>query len=46
MEVKILDHSGDAWVTVFNEVAENLIGCTAEELARLKENVSYLFCQL
>lgn len=46
MEVKISDHSGDAWVTIFNEVAEELIGCTAEELARIKARVSYLFCQL
>ncbi|XP_038974645.1 replication protein A 70 kDa DNA-binding subunit B-like isoform X2 [Phoenix dactylifera] len=41
MEVKISDHSGDAWVTVFNEVAEELIGCTAEELARIKASEGY-----
>ncbi|KAG1358575.1 hypothetical protein COCNU_08G000210 [Cocos nucifera] len=41
IEVKISDFSGDAWVTVFNEVAENLIGCTAEELARIKANEGY-----
>ncbi|KAG9445573.1 hypothetical protein H6P81_011701 [Aristolochia fimbriata] len=34
--VKISDSSGEGWVSVFNEQAEKVIGCTADELEKLK----------
>ncbi|XP_068654082.1 replication protein A 70 kDa DNA-binding subunit B [Aristolochia californica] len=34
--VKISDPTGEAWVSVFNEQAEKIIGCTADELERMK----------
>ncbi|XP_068656397.1 replication protein A 70 kDa DNA-binding subunit B-like isoform X2 [Aristolochia californica] len=34
--VKISDPTSEAWVSVFNEVAEKIIGCTADELERMK----------
>ncbi|KAG1341940.1 replication protein A 70 kDa DNA-binding subunit B [Cocos nucifera] len=36
MVVKVSDHSGEAWLSVFNEQAEKIIGCTADELDRIK----------
>ncbi|KAE8681415.1 Replication protein A 70 kDa DNA-binding subunit B [Hibiscus syriacus] len=36
MVSKISDARGEAWVSAFNEVAENIIGCSAEELDELK----------
>ncbi|XP_039116942.1 replication protein A 70 kDa DNA-binding subunit B-like [Dioscorea cayenensis subsp. rotundata] len=36
MVVKVSDHSGEAWLSVFNEQAEKIIGCTADELNRIK----------
>ncbi|XP_008794277.2 replication protein A 70 kDa DNA-binding subunit B-like [Phoenix dactylifera] len=36
MVVKVSDHSGEAWLSVFNEQAEKIIGFTADELDRIK----------
>ncbi|PKA59761.1 hypothetical protein AXF42_Ash011885 [Apostasia shenzhenica] len=36
MVMKISDSTGEAWVSVFNEQAEKIIGCTADELDRIK----------
>ncbi|XP_020700533.1 replication protein A 70 kDa DNA-binding subunit B [Dendrobium catenatum] len=36
MVMKVSDSSGEAWVSVFNEHAEKIIGCSADELYRIK----------
>ncbi|XP_057519872.1 replication protein A 70 kDa DNA-binding subunit B [Amaranthus tricolor] len=36
LNAKISDASGEAWVSTFNEQAEKLIGCSADELDKLK----------
>ncbi|CAL5441904.1 unnamed protein product [Camellia sinensis] len=36
MVVKVSDASGEAWFSVFNEQAEKIIGCSADELDKLK----------
>ncbi|KAK9669118.1 hypothetical protein RND81_13G110500 [Saponaria officinalis] len=36
MVAKISDPSGEAWVSTFNEQAEKIIGCSADELDKLK----------
>ncbi|THF94743.1 replication protein A 70 kDa DNA-binding subunit B [Camellia sinensis] len=36
MVVKVSDASGEAWLSVFNEQAEKIIGCSADELDKLK----------
>ncbi|XP_077222798.1 replication protein A 70 kDa DNA-binding subunit B-like [Tasmannia lanceolata] len=36
MAVKVADASGEAWLSVFNEQAEKIIGCTADELDSMK----------
>ncbi|KAL3640500.1 Replication protein A 70 kDa DNA-binding subunit B [Castilleja foliolosa] len=36
MVVKVSDASGEAYLSVFNEQAEKIIGCTADELNELK----------
>ncbi|KAF8399600.1 hypothetical protein HHK36_015469 [Tetracentron sinense] len=36
MVVKVSDASGEAWISTFNEQAEKIIGCSAEELDRMK----------
>ncbi|XP_058180756.1 replication protein A 70 kDa DNA-binding subunit B [Rhododendron vialii] len=36
MVAKVADASGEAWVSVFNEQAEKIIGCSADELDVLK----------
>ncbi|KAF5205815.1 Replication protein a dna-binding subunit b [Thalictrum thalictroides] len=38
MVVKVADPSGEAWLSVFNEQAEQIIGCSAEELDRMKKD--------
>lgn len=40
MVVKVSDPSGEAWVSTFNEEAEHIIGCPADELNELKSQVS------
>lgn len=39
MVMKVSDSSGEAWVSVFNEQAEKIVGCTADELDRIKSEV-------
>ncbi|CAA6657380.1 unnamed protein product [Spirodela intermedia] len=34
--VKVSDPTGEAWLSVFNEQAEKIIGCSADELDRVK----------
>ncbi|XP_074571951.1 replication protein A 70 kDa DNA-binding subunit B-like isoform X2 [Curcuma longa] len=36
MVVKVTDPSGEAWLSVFNEQAEKIVGCSADELNRIK----------
>ncbi|XP_052174654.1 replication protein A 70 kDa DNA-binding subunit B-like [Diospyros lotus] len=36
MVVKVSDASGEAWISVFNDQAEKIIGCSADELDKLK----------
>ncbi|KAG6474057.1 hypothetical protein ZIOFF_067981 [Zingiber officinale] len=36
MVVKVTDASGEAWLSVFNEQAEKILGCSADELNRIK----------
>ncbi|OMP08017.1 Nucleic acid binding, tRNA/helicase-type [Corchorus olitorius] len=38
MVSKISDASGEAWVSAFNEEAERIVGCPADELDKLKSN--------
>ncbi|OWM65228.1 replication protein A 70 kDa DNA-binding subunit B [Punica granatum] len=40
MALKVTDASGDAWLSTFNEEAENIIGCSADELDQLKSQDS------
>lgn len=39
MVVKVSDASGEAWLSTFNEQAEKIIGCSADELDNLKSQV-------
>ena len=39
MVVKISDASGEAFLSVFNEEAEKIVGCSADELDKLKSEV-------
>ncbi|PUZ42179.1 hypothetical protein GQ55_9G564700 [Panicum hallii var. hallii] len=36
MVIKVSDPTGEAWVSVFNEHAEKIIGCSADELDRIR----------
>ncbi|XP_010423144.1 PREDICTED: replication protein A 70 kDa DNA-binding subunit B [Camelina sativa] len=36
MAVKVSDSTGEAWFSAFNDEAEKIIGCTADELDKLK----------
>ncbi|PWZ55091.1 Phospho-2-dehydro-3-deoxyheptonate aldolase 2, chloroplastic [Zea mays] len=42
MVIKVSDPTGEAWVSVFNEHAEKIIGCSADELDRIRKEISYL----
>jgi replication factor A1 len=33
-----MDHAGQMWITAFNEVAEQMMGISANELSKLKDN--------
>lgn len=44
MILKVSDPTGEAWLSVFNEQAEKIIGCSADELERIKTEV-LLFCR-
>lgn len=40
MVVKASDASGEAYISVFNDEAESIVGCSANELDSLKSQVS------
>ena len=40
MVVKVADESGEAYVSVFNEEAETIVGCSADELDNIKSQVT------
>ena len=40
MVIKVFDPTGEAWVSVFNEHAEKIIGCSAGELDRMRREVN------
>ena len=40
MVLKVSDPTGEAWVSVFNEHAEKIIGCSADELDRIRKEVN------
>lgn len=40
MVVRVSDASGEAWFSTFNEEAERIIGCSADELDQLKSQVT------
>lgn len=40
MVVRVSDASGEAWVSTFNEEAERIMGCSADELDQLKSQVN------
>lgn len=35
--MNVMDHTGSFWITAFNEVAEQLLGISANDLMRLKD---------
>ena len=39
MVIKVSDPTGEAWVSVFNEHAEKIIGCSADELDQIRREV-------
>ncbi|XP_010258039.1 PREDICTED: replication protein A 70 kDa DNA-binding subunit B-like [Nelumbo nucifera] len=39
MVMKVSDPSGEAWLSVFNEQAEKIIGCSADELDGMKSQI-------
>ena len=39
MVVKVCDKSGEGWISSFTEEAEQILGCTADELDQLKSEV-------
>lgn len=42
MAVKVSDSTGETWFSAFNDEAEKIIGCTADELNTLKSQVRKL----
>lgn len=42
MAVKVSDSTGETWFSAFNDEAEKIIGCTADELNKLKSEVKKL----
>lgn len=41
LSVNLSDHTGNQWVTCFQESAECILGVSAEELGNLKEMVGF-----
>jgi len=39
MQAKVLDSSGEAWVSAFNEQAESLLGVSADNLSEMRNQV-------
>ncbi|KAK1925386.1 hypothetical protein DB88DRAFT_450919 [Papiliotrema laurentii] len=37
LQINLMDHAGTLWVTAFNEVAEQVMGVTANDLHKLKD---------
>ena len=46
MVVKVSDASDEAWLSVFNEEAEKILGCSADELNKLKTEVKSLHFEI
>jgi replication factor A1 len=46
MVVKVTDASGEAFISTFNEEAEKIIGCSADELDSLRSQVTLFTCFL
>lgn len=46
MVMRVCDASGEAWLSVFNDQAEKIIGCSADELDRVKSEVKKHACML
>lgn len=42
MAVKVSDSTGETWFSAFNDEAEKIIGCSADELNKLKSEVRKL----
>jgi replication factor A1 len=42
MAVKVSDSTGETWLSAFNDEAEKIIGCTADDLNDLKSEVRKL----
>lgn len=42
MQAKVLDSSGEAWVSAFNEQAETLLGVSADSLSEMRNQVRVL----
>lgn len=40
MVAKVADASGEALLSFFNDQAENVVGCSADELDKLKSQVT------
>ncbi|KAL5723252.1 hypothetical protein ACHQM5_006670 [Ranunculus cassubicifolius] len=38
MSVRVMDNTGEVWITLFNEQAEKILGCSADELDIMKQN--------
>lgn len=41
MIARVTDKSGETYISAFNEEAERLIGCSADELGNLRSQVTY-----
>jgi hypothetical protein len=41
LSLNVLDHTSSFWITAFNEVAEQIMGVSANELMRLKVNYTF-----
>jgi replication factor A1 len=37
LQMNLMDHTGQFWITAFNEVAEQLMGISANDLQRMKD---------
>lgn len=46
MVIKVADATGEAWLSVFNEQAEKIIGCSADELNQIKSEVNIALNQI
>lgn len=39
MVIKVSDPTGEAWLSLFNDQAERIVGCSADELDRIRKEV-------